>query len=186
MTPLQQPNWTVSASFIRINGQALPLGGDEDVAQAYEQEQLGKVERALDGGLVFLGIPDLGFRINTTISVSDARFAPPVFGQWNAWDVIILECALPLYMPGQVRADDLIRPHVPGSLRYYRNKQRVDWNYLSAVGTEGMPDDPSVTWTAFRPMLAVMLETSSYSGGEFSKKKSWNMSFREHKDMRLL
>lgn len=182
--PMDWPDWGETESWIKINGQSLPLGAGQGVQQTYEKEEMGQLERALDGGLVFMGIPDLGFRLATTLSC-DGYFVPHMF-MLNPWDQVELECGLPLYMPGQVDPADLIRPHVAGSIRYFENAQRGDQFYLRAIGGEGMAADPRVVWTGFRPKLIVHPVSSSYSGNEFSKKKSWSWDFREHKDAREL
>ena len=184
--PMDFPVWDETESWIKINGQTIPLVGGLNIQQSYEPEELGSLERSLDGGLVFMGIPDLGFRINTSIS-GEGNFTPH-FMSFRPWQQIELECALPIYMPGQVNPNDLLRPHVPGSIRYYKNHKGGNQSYLRAVGGEGMDPDPEVVWTGFRPILIVQTSTFSYgfSSNEARKTKSWTWDLREHMDMRDL
>lgn len=182
--PMDWPDWGETESWIKINGVPLPLGAGRNVDQTYDAEEFGVNERALDGGLIFMGIADQGFRLNTTIN-GDGNFAPHLM-MFRPWQSIELECATPIYMPGQVSAQDLLRMHVPGSIRYFENATRGDQSYLRAVGGEGLDPNPNITWTGFRPKLLVRPQTFSYGMRENSKLKNWSWTLREDQDLRDL
>ena len=173
MIPIEKPNFSVTESLIKIDGKSIPLGAGRDIEQSYDEEQLGNLERSLDGGLVFLGIPDLGFRINTSIS-GEGLFTPHVFGlrQWNS---VIMECELPWELPGWVDPVNFPRPHVDGSIRYYG----LGNNGPVTIGLEGMAESANVLKTTFRPKLRVNPIGWSMSGRAWSKRKQWRWDFRE-------
>lgn len=181
--PIEVAEWGPRDSLLRIGGQKLPYGACSGVDMQFQEEELGENARALDGGLLFFGIPDLGFRLQFTIT-GEGLFAPQLF-TFRKWQRIEIECAVPFYMIGQVAPVDLIRPHVPGSIRYMKMIEVSPGEFRPrTVGLEGMAADPEVTLTAWRPKLLAAPESSSYSPSENSKLKSWEWSWREDRDLR--
>ena len=90
--PIEVAEWGPRDSLLRIGGQKLPYGACSGVDMQFQEEDLGENVRALDGGLLFFGIPELGFRLQFSIT-GEGLFAPHLF-TIRKWMRIEIESAL--------------------------------------------------------------------------------------------
>ena len=176
--PIEQPNWAVTQSLLKIDGHFLFYGTGLEMQFEFERRDFGENVVALDGGLLFLGMQELGYRLDFSIS-GEGSFAPHLFSV-NPWERVEVEAPIHLYMLGQVRAPDLLRKHVPGSIRYYAQVPTPNGPRPRTIGLEGMPDDPAVRCTAFRPTLLAAPVASSTGGVGIKSKQSWKWDWKEH------
>lgn len=181
--PIEQPNYGLSDSLLKIGGQLLPAGACRNIQMRFEQRVFGENVVALDGGLLFLGMAGLGKRFDFSISGS-GLFAPHLFSH-DPWDRILVESPEPFCMPGQVAPEDLIRPHVPGSIRYMGMVQLANGEWAPrTIAQEGEAPDPRILWTFWRPILLAAPESASFDGAEWDKTKGWEWNWRDHLDPR--
>lgn len=181
--PIEQPNYGLTDSLVKIDGRHLPAGSCRNISMSFEKRTFGTNEIALDGGLLFLGMPGLGKRFDFTIS-GEGLFAPNLF-ELDPWDRVLVESCEPFCQFGQVQPADFMRPHVPGSIRYMGMVQLANGEWAPrTLALEGEPVDPRILWTFYRPILWASPESASFEGQEWEKAKSWEWNFKDHLDPR--
>lgn len=195
MSRQQVPNFEITHSLLRIDGQHLPVRASRGLRQDYQTEDLGSIERTPSGLLLFYGmVDDSGAprtMISTSISAEDWYSMPVMI--WPRSKIVTLECSEPMHLPGKVAPEDLPRRHCPGSIRYMNSRMvGLPRTLEPGAAVEGQPiydgdgaggtaeTDAMIAWTRFRPVLRVMVEGWSIDGGEWQRNRSCTIAFREH------
>lgn len=157
--------WT----YLAIDGVTILDKTARNIKQSYSRiETGGEIVRLANGTRVSLRRPAFD-KYKTEISGQASR-KPPI-DHLKRGSVITVHCAVHFDEPGYVAAGMLLRPAVPGSLKYFgqTNGQPVE---LAAAA-------PGILFTAYRPIMTLMVDDVSVDEDEMGASVSWTITAEE-------